>query len=194
MPGYSADITSTIRSGFRELGVTAQEIRGKRVLLKPNLIEPLAGAVHVNTHPTVIHAAFEALMSLGASEVIVAEGPGHCLDTQLVLEESGLIEILREDRIRFVDLNYGDYYTIPNVRRASAHRAFVLPSALKTVDWIVSVPKMKTHHWAGATLSMKNLFGMMPGIFYGWPKNVLHHKGITSLSSTSRRPYARTLR
>jgi len=40
------------------------------------------------------------------------------------------------------------------------------------------VAKMKTHHWAGATLSMKNLFGVMPGIYYGWPKNLLHKAGI----------------
>ena len=38
---------------------------------------------------------------------------------------------------------------------------------------------MKTHHWAGVTLSMKNLFGVMPGVCYGWPKNVLHHAGIS---------------
>ena len=37
---------------------------------------------------------------------------------------------------------------------------------------------MKTHHWAGATLSMKNLFGMVPGNVYGWPKNKLHFIGI----------------
>jgi uncharacterized protein (DUF362 family) len=41
------------------------------------------------------------------------------------------------------------------------------------------MPKMKTHHWAGVTLSMKNLFGVLPGVCYGWPKNVLHHAGIT---------------
>jgi hypothetical protein len=40
------------------------------------------------------------------------------------------------------------------------------------------MPKMKTHHWAGATLSMKNLFGIVPGGVYGWPKNVLHWAGI----------------
>jgi uncharacterized protein (DUF362 family) len=38
---------------------------------------------------------------------------------------------------------------------------------------------MKTHHWAGVTLSMKNMFGVMPGIVYGWPKNRLHWAGIT---------------
>jgi uncharacterized protein (DUF362 family) len=45
-------------------------------------------------------------------------------------------------------------------------------------DLLVSMPKMKTHHWAGATLSMKNLFGIVPGGVYGWPKNVLHWAGI----------------
>ena len=40
------------------------------------------------------------------------------------------------------------------------------------------MPKLKTHHWAGATLSLKNLFGTLPGICYGWPKNELHWRGI----------------
>ena len=57
-------------------------------------------------------------------------------------------------------------------------RTLTFPALFKEVDWIVSVAKMKTHHWTGATLSMKNLFGVMPGIYYGWPKNVLHHVGI----------------
>jgi uncharacterized protein (DUF362 family) len=40
------------------------------------------------------------------------------------------------------------------------------------------MPKMKTHHWAGVTLSLKNCFGCVPGRVYGWPKNVLHWAGI----------------
>ena len=43
---------------------------------------------------------------------------------------------------------------------------------------MVSLPKLKTHHWAGVTLSQKNLFGVMPGAVYGWPKNALHHAGL----------------
>jgi uncharacterized protein (DUF362 family) len=38
---------------------------------------------------------------------------------------------------------------------------------------------MNSHPWAGDTLAMKNLFGVMPGIAYGWPKNVLHWAGIS---------------
>jgi uncharacterized protein (DUF362 family) len=40
------------------------------------------------------------------------------------------------------------------------------------------MPKIKTHHWAGVTLSLKNLFGCVPGNVYGWPKNILHWEGI----------------
>ena len=45
-------------------------------------------------------------------------------------------------------------------------------------DFLVSMPKIKAHHWAGVTLSMKNMFGVVPGTRYGWPKNILHWKGI----------------
>ena len=53
---------------------------------------------------------------------------------------------------------------------------------------------MKTHHWVGATLAMKNLFGSVPGGVYGWPKNVLHwagiHESIADLHSVYRRQFA----
>ena len=53
-----------------------------------------------------------------------------------------------------------------------------LPRTVLASDFVVSMPKIKTHHWAGVTLSMKNMFGIVPGTKYGWPKNVLHWKGI----------------
>ena len=40
------------------------------------------------------------------------------------------------------------------------------------------MPKVKTRHWADVTLSVKNMFGIVPASRYGWPKNVLHWAGI----------------
>ena len=54
----------------------------------------------------------------------------------------------------------------------------MLPAELQQADLVVSMPKLKTHHWAGMTGSMKNLFGVVPGAVYGWPKNILHFRGI----------------
>jgi uncharacterized protein (DUF362 family) len=175
---YDADIASVLRKGFQELGLEGGEIRGKRILLKPNLIEPHAGAGHINTHPNMVRGAAEAFLALGASEVLVAEGPGHSRDSILVLEESGLGDVLVEDRIPFVDLNYESGYAAENLGGRTRLASLTLPATLKRADWVVSLAKMKTHHWAGVTLSMKNLFGVMPGIYYGWPKNVLHWEGI----------------
>ena len=175
---YQDDITSAILSGFRELGVRREEITGKRILLKPNLVETYAGASHINTHPLVVRGAIEAFLKMGAGSIIVAEGPGHCRDSLLVLEESGMGEVLHVEGIPFVDLNYAECYQSKNIARISKLPAFSFPVLLKEVDWVVSMPKMKTHHWVGVTLSLKNLFGVMPGSFYGWPKNVLHWAGI----------------
>ena len=178
VPRYNADIRSALLSGLGELGVRTGEIRGKTILLKPNLVETRLDAPHINTHPAVIHAAVEAFLGLGASRVMVAEGSGHGRDTLRLLEETGIGRMLRDSRVPFVDLNYDDVYTLPNAGGNSRLQSLTLPLTLQKADWIVSMAKMKTHHWAGVTLSLKNLFGLMPGSFYGWPKNVLHHAGI----------------
>ena len=194
VPDYSRNLTVKIQEGFRGLGILPEEIRGKRILLKPNLVETHLGTTHINTNPLVVRAAIEAFKVCGAEEVLVAEGPGHCRDYRLLMEESGLSEVLREDRIRFVDLNYDDVFSVPNSGGWSRLKELILPQTLREVDWVVSMPKMKTHHWAGVTLSMKNMFGLMPGSYYGWPKNVLHtigiHKAILDISATVKAPLA----
>jgi len=176
--GYGAGIKEVILAGIRELGINADAIKGKRILLKPNLVEPHRHLEHINTHPLFIRGAAEAFLSLGASEVYVAEGSGHRRDSLLVLEESGLGDVLYEDRIPFIDLNESSVIRIENSGRTSKLQHFMIPQEIKRADMIVSLAKMKTHHWAGVTLSMKNLFGLMPGNVYGWPKNVLHWAGI----------------
>jgi len=191
---YNAEIASIIRKGFDELNVTAGEIRGKRVLLKANIVEPHFGREHIVTHPAVVMAAAEAFLSLGAAEIIVAEGAGHCRDTYRILGESGFDSILGNPKIKFTDLNYDEWQVTPNAGGKTHLVSFFLPAALKQADWIVSMPKLKTHHWAGVTLSMKNLFGVLPGSFYGWPKNVLHAadiiKSILDINATVRPHFA----
>ncbi len=175
---YQLDIAGILSLGMLELGVSKTEIQGKRILLKPNLVETASETPHINTHPLVLRGAIEAFLRFGAAAVMVAEGPGHRRDTLAVYEESGLADVLTEDRIKFHDLNYITGYELPNVGAKTTMKTLTFPALFQEVDWIVSMAKMKTHHWTGATLSMKNLFGVMPGRYYGWPKNVLHKAGI----------------
>ncbi len=175
---YETDLEPIVRDGLEAIGYRGAKVRGRRFLLKPNLVETALGEPQINTHPMVVRAMALALYSLGAREVVVGEGPGHRRDTLLVLDESGLGEVLVQERLRFVDLNRQPGFAVANAGRESGLVRLTLPALLHDVDAIVSLAKLKTHHWAGVTLSMKNLFGLMPGSYYGWPKNVLHLAGL----------------
>src|SRR5262249_7253574 len=74
---------------LRGLKLFPLDIQGKTVVLKPNLVEYDPAGV-INTHPAVISATIEAFRSLGAREVLVAEGPGHRRDNEYLLTASGL--------------------------------------------------------------------------------------------------------
>jgi uncharacterized protein (DUF362 family) len=175
---YADDLEPVLREALAETGFDRSRVAGRRFLLKPNLVETSLGAAQINTHPMVVRGAALALYGLGAREVVVGEGPGHRRDTALVLEESGLAEMLVQEKLRFVDLNRQPGFAVANAGGRSGLVRLTLPAILQEVDGIVSLAKMKTHHWAGVTLSMKNLFGVMPGSYYGWPKNVLHLAGL----------------
>jgi uncharacterized protein (DUF362 family) len=171
---YTQSIYDTMRTVLSEHKLN---VRGKRVVLKPNLVE-FDPAAPINTHPLVVHAAFEAFKAMGAAEVRIAEGPGHRRHTLDLAEAAGYFKIIPEFERHFTDLNLDEVSRIQLVRPASRLESLYLPHTVLSADLLVSMPKMKTHHWAAATLSMKNLFGVVPGAVYGWPKNVLHWAGI----------------
>jgi uncharacterized protein (DUF362 family) len=168
---YEMDLAARISRGIAECGLA---VRGKRVLLKPNLVE-FDAATCINTDARVVAAAVEVFERLGAAEVLIGEGPGHRRDTWDLAEQAGYRTTIPNFDRRFIDLNRDD---VAPVQWFITPRAFYFPAAVLRADLIVSLAKMKTHHWAGATLSMKNFFGLVPGSVYGWPKNQLHFFGI----------------
>jgi uncharacterized protein (DUF362 family) len=172
--GYEHGLTDAVLRGLRLFPLTVQ---GRRVLLKPNLVEFDPAGV-INTHPALIAATIEAFLVLGAREVLVAEGPGHRRDNEYLLEASGLEYVLRDTGTRYTDLNTAGVRRVPLRSRFTDLGSLYLPEAVLDADLVVSMPKLKTHKWVGVTLSMKNMFGIIPGSVYGWPKNVLHWQGV----------------
>lgn len=187
---YEADIEAILWETLNEL---KPPVRGKSVLIKPNFVEPDLEGV-INTHPMVIRAAREAFLRLGAKSVVIAEGPGHERDTEGIVEVLRLREYVGPLDKSFVDLNADEVSEVPTRTQASRLKALYLPKTVLGADFVVSMPKMKTHHWVGVTLSLKNMFGIVPGNCYGWPKNVLHWAGISKsildINSTVRPDFA----
>jgi uncharacterized protein (DUF362 family) len=173
-PAYDQRIYDTMR---RLVAEHAGDVRGRKILLKPNLVE-FEPASSINTHPILVHAALEAFRALGAASVGIAEGPGHRRNTLDLADAAGYFHTVPGFEESFTDLNLDDVTRVRPSRQLSRIGKLYLPNTALRADLLVSMPKMKTHHWVGATLSMKNLFGVVPSGIYGWPKNVLHWAGI----------------
>jgi uncharacterized protein (DUF362 family) len=171
---YDGDLEGVVLDGLR---LVRADVRGKSVLLKPNLVEFVKGS-SINTDPRMVVAAANALRRMGASSVVVAEGPGHRRDTEAIALASGLLEALDDAGLRFVDLNDAPLVRTPLRTRYTGLDALWVPRVLRETEVVVSMPKLKTHHWVGVTMSLKNCFGCMPGRVYGWPKDVFHVRGI----------------
>ncbi len=173
-PAYDQTIYDTMR---RLLAAHSLDIRGRNVVLKPNLVE-FEPQSSINTNPLVVHAAMEAFYAMGAASVRIGEGPGHRRNTLDLADAAGYFKIVPKFEELFTDLNLDDVTRVHPHRQFSRVEKLYLPNTVLGADLLVSMAKMKTHHWVGATLSMKNLFGIVPSGIYGWPKNVLHWAGI----------------
>ena len=189
----SAYGSGAVEAISRGIELLRPAVRGRRVLLKPNLVEDQSGTM-INTHPAIIAGAIEAFRRAGAREVVVGEGPGHRRDTEYLLAASGLAAYLRELGVSFIDLNLDDVRPVALRSRFMGLDQLMLPVEVLKSDFVVSMAKLKTHHWAGMTAAMKNLFGLVPGAVYGWPKNPLHIRGIDNsildLNATVRPAFA----
>jgi uncharacterized protein (DUF362 family) len=176
-PDYGPEtLAAAIRAGWGSS--LPPDVRGKRVVIKPNLVD-VSPVRPIHTDPRLIEALVIHIAGLGAREIVLAEGTAHNRDAEDLFRRSGYEALARRRGVRLVDLNYDDLTMVNCVNpKAVLLREIALPRTIAAAEVLISVPKMKTHKLAGITLSLKNMFGILPGMVYGWPKNTLHWNGI----------------
>jgi len=170
---YNKDISKQIALAMKE---DKLNLKNKSVLIKPNFVEFHKGHP-INTNIELIKSIVEACLKSGAKKVTIGEAAGHRKDPFFSLHRGDLRRQFNAD-ISLKDMNHGDITRVKNNGSFTNFSHFYVASPVISSDVVINVPKLKTHHWVGVTLSMKNLFGTLPGIYYGWPKNLLHISGI----------------
>jgi uncharacterized protein (DUF362 family) len=168
---YSDDLVARILQGAKACGL---EVTGKNVLLKPDLVE-LDPTFCINTHPSVVAGAFAAFQQMGAASVVIGDGPQYHRDTYWLAEMADYRTKIKDFDDVFVDLNRDD---VTPVQGFADREQIYLPNTALRADLVVSLAKMKTHYRTGMAGAMQNLFGIVPGSIYGWPKNDLTQVGL----------------
>jgi len=129
---------------------------GSRVLIKPNLLTPATPEQGILTHPSVVRAVAEYVLEHGARPLI-ADSPALGSFSK-VLRDSGIAEALAPLNLECrpfqesLKIDIGEPFGFVDIARE------VIES-----DFIINLPKFKTHSQMILTLGVKNLFGCIVG-------------------------------
>ena len=130
--------------------------RGSRVLIKPNLLSPAFPEQALLTHPAVIRAAVAYVLQKGA-EPVVADSPAIG-SFEKILRDGGIRKTLQGLDVEIRPLRESVKADVG----APFGRIEVAADAL-AADYVINLPKLKTHGQMLLTLGVKNLFGCIVG-------------------------------
>lgn len=155
--------------------------KGDVVLVKPNICTLGTPGGPTTTDYRTVQAIVNKVRELGASKIIIAEGPitGNSFDN-LNLNENKYGTIKDVQLINLNELKKEECYKVKPIKSITGAE-FYIPKVFMDADVVINVAKMKTHFQPDAvvSLSLKNSFGVPPGIIYGFAyKGDLHELGL----------------
>ncbi len=135
-------------------------LKGRRVLIKPNAGRVASPGDGVTTHPEVVEAVIDELRKRGAERIAIGESCIFGEDSGEAFRFTGMKEVSRKKGIPLIDLDReaSMEMEIPGGRIL---RRIKVSSAIKNFDFIVSVPVMKTHMYTRVSLGIKNMKGLL---------------------------------
>lgn len=156
--GYDgvAEAVAAALADIRQL----ETFRGKRTLLKVNLMRATPPEQARTTHPELLRAMIRIVKEHGGTP-LVAESAGIIGFTEECFEASGLGAVVQQEEAELVNLDAQDMrrVAIDGKELTSAY----LPAILWECDVLVTLPKLKTHTLTTFTGALKNQVGLLPG-------------------------------
>lgn len=148
---------------FKAFGVYDKLTPESKVLLKPNLLMKRTPQTGTVTHHLLVEAVIRCLQHHGISNIMIADSPGGPYTPAAlsgIYKASGMTETAQRTG---VILNTECGYTEVQTDGEKVH-SFELIDPVLWADYIIDMPKLKTHAMTGMSCAVKNLFGTVPGL------------------------------
>ncbi|MFW9894922.1 MAG: DUF362 domain-containing protein, partial [Candidatus Thorarchaeota archaeon] len=146
------------------------DLTGQNVLLKPNVGREVDPRTGVNTNPDVVSAIYFYLKERYDAKFLIGDSPIINTNTQLAFEKSGYSSLLEDENLHFLDLDEPSPI-LKQIPKGKLLKKIKLSGYWNEFDYIISIPVLKMHMHTGASLSFKNL----KGLIYKREKISLHH-------------------
>ncbi|TET17898.1 MAG: DUF362 domain-containing protein [Candidatus Cloacimonadota bacterium] len=138
---------------------------GDRVLLKPNLLSGHPPQDAVTTHPLFVEAVLQFFIDHGA-KLLIGDSPSPVFkDIDKIFSVTGLFSLGKRYDIPLVHFDKSGWN-----KKEVDHRAYPIAGIIDRVDFVINLPKVKTHTLTALTLGVKNMYGVVPG----FTKTLLH--------------------
>lgn len=131
--------------------------KGRRILIKPNLLAPAKPEQAMLPHPLVIKAVVEYVHMKGGN-VQVSDSPAMG-SFDKVLKESGIAKALVDFPVHF-----REFKNSVEVAVGEPFKKIEIAEDALSADIVINIPKLKTHSQMLLTLGVKNLFGCIVGL------------------------------
>lgn len=135
-------------------------IKGKRVLIKPNIGRAASIGRGYNTHPDAIAGVVEMMQEAGASKVAIGESPLVGIDVMEAFRKGGVTDVAEKYGIELLDFD-SFKPVVKEIKNGRVLESTKVCSPIYDYDMLVSVPVAKTHMHTGVTLGIKNMKGCL---------------------------------
>jgi uncharacterized protein (DUF362 family) len=136
------------------------DLKGRRVLIKPNAARLAFPGDGVTTHPQVVSATIDHLKERGVRCIAIGESCIFGVNAKEAFQATGMKGVSEEKEVELLDLDQGNPMEIV-ISRGKVVKKIKVPATLKEFDFIISIPVMKTHMHTQVTLSIKNMKGLL---------------------------------
>lgn len=150
-------ISEIIKNVF-EIFEVEDKVKDKKVLVKPNLLGPFPPERGVTTDPRVISAIVQELKKCKPKDIVVGDNSGSIhFDPFKIAKITGILDASDE-----CYSNIAREVVEVKVESEFIEELFI-SRMVKEADYVINVPKFKTHSLTTITGAIKNMFGIIPG-------------------------------
>lgn len=143
---------------------------GMKIIIKPNLVSFKKPDAAATTHPALLEALVEMLLSRGA-DVTIGDSPGGPHSLPLLNRVYAATGMDRVEKLG-AKLNRNMNEKTVDFPEGKVLKNFTYTEYLDEADAIIDFCKLKSHGMLGMSAAVKNLFGTIPGI----KKPEVHYK------------------